>query len=57
MDKPGRSVEELLSDIVAWGDRIQRFTWGKTVEEFLADEVLQLAVAKCIETVGEASGA
>lgn len=56
MDKPGRSVDELLADIVAWGERIERFTRGKTPDEFLADDILQLAVTKCIEIVGEASG-
>ena len=56
MDKPGRSIEDLLADVIVWGERIGRFTSGKTVDEFLADETLQLAVSKCIEAIGEASG-
>ena len=56
MDKPGRSIDELLADIIAWGERIGRFTSGKTPDQFVADDILQLAVSKCIEAFGEASG-
>jgi uncharacterized protein with HEPN domain len=56
MDKPGRSVDELLSHIIQWGERIERFIAGKAAEDFLADEILQTAVSKCIEAVGEACG-
>lgn len=56
MDKPGRSIDELLADIIVWGERIGRFTSGKTLDDFLANEILQLAVSKCIEAIGEASG-
>jgi uncharacterized protein with HEPN domain len=56
MDKVGRSTDELLVDVIVWGERIGRFTSGKTVDEFLANEILQLAVSKCIEAIGEASG-
>ena len=53
MEKVGRSTDELLA---VWGDRIGRFTDGKSVDEFLGNEILQLAVSKCIEAIGEASG-
>jgi uncharacterized protein with HEPN domain len=55
MDKPGRSIEDLLADLVSWGDRIERIARDKSLEDFLADEVLQLALSKCVETIGEAS--
>lgn len=55
MDKPGRSIPDLLSDLVSWGGRTERIVRGRTLDDFLADEVLQLAVSKCIETIGEAS--
>jgi len=56
MEKVGRSTGELLADIIAWGERIDRFITDKSLEEFLANEVLQLAISKCIEAIGEASG-
>ena len=56
MDKVGRSTDELLADIIASGGRIGRFANGKTSDEFLANEILQLAISKCIEAIGEACG-
>jgi uncharacterized protein with HEPN domain len=56
MDKPGRSIDELLADIIVWGQRIGRFTSGMTIDQFLSNEILQLAVSKCIEAIGEPSG-
>ena len=55
MDKPGRSIRDLLADLVSWGERMERIVRDKSLDEFLADEVLQLALAKCVETIGEAS--
>jgi uncharacterized protein with HEPN domain len=55
MQKHGRSIAELLSDIVTWGERIERFVGGKSLDDFLTDEIRQLAVAKCVEIIGEAS--
>lgn len=54
-DKPGRSIAELLADLVSWGTRTERILRDRTLDAFLADEVLQLAVSKCVETMGEAS--
>jgi uncharacterized protein with HEPN domain len=54
MDKSGRSIDGLLADIVLWGERIDRYLADKTREDFGADEILQLAVTKCIEVIGEA---
>ena len=51
-----RSLSELLTDIVGWGRKLERFTRGVSFQEFVADEVLQLACIKCIEVVGEAAG-
>jgi uncharacterized protein with HEPN domain len=55
MDKPGRSIRELSTDLVSWGERMERIVQGKSLEGFLADETLQLALSKCVETIGEAS--
>ena len=55
MDKPGRSIQDLLGDLVSWGERIERIVRGKSLEDFLVDEVFQLAVSKCVETIGEVS--
>jgi uncharacterized protein with HEPN domain len=55
MDKAGRSIRDLLTDLVSWGERMERIVRDKSLEEFLADEVLQLALSKCVETIGEAS--
>jgi len=47
---------ELCSDIVEWGERIPVLIAGKTMDEFAADELTYLAVWKCVEVLGEASG-
>jgi uncharacterized protein with HEPN domain len=51
-----RSTATLLADIILWGERIARFVGGVSKEEFSRDEMCQLAVSKCIEVIGEASG-
>jgi len=51
-----RSTKELLADIVLWGERVGRFMEGVTKEQFARDDMRQLAVSKCIEVIGEASG-
>src|SRR5262245_38677259 len=53
IDKPGRSIRDLLTDLVSWSERMERIVRGKSLEEFL--EVLQLALSKCVDTIGEAS--
>ena len=56
MAKSGRSIDELLEDIVLWGERTNRLIAGISYEQFIESELHQLAIAKCIEAIGEASG-
>jgi uncharacterized protein with HEPN domain len=56
MNKAGRTVPDLLEHILQWADRIDRLTEGLSQEKFLGSELHQLAVSKCIEAIGEASG-
>jgi uncharacterized protein with HEPN domain len=51
-----RSEHEWLGDIIAWGERLQRHIAGVDRAGFLGSEVIQDAVCKCIEAVGEAAG-
>lgn len=51
-----RSEGEWLGDIIAWGERLQRHVSGIDRPTFLASEVIQDAVCRCIEAVGEAAG-
>jgi len=50
------TADELLSDIIAWGDRLAAHVADMTRERFLADPRTQDAVARCIEVIGEAAG-
>ena len=50
-----RTPEELLGDIVRWGERLAAHTAGMTADEFLRDARTQDAVCKCLEVLGEAS--
>jgi len=52
----GRTVEAWLRDIVTYGDRLARHLDGVTRSDFLSNEVIQDAVAKCVEAIGEAAG-
>jgi len=51
-----RAAALLLDDIVEWADRLVRHLDGVTREAFAADALIQDAVTRCIEVVGEASG-
>lgn len=51
-----RSEHEWLGDIIAWGERLQRHIAGVDRAGFLGSEVIQDAVCKCVEAVGEAAG-
>ena len=51
-----RSEREWLGDIVSWGERMRRHVDGVDRAKFLGDEMIQDAVAKCIEALGEAAG-
>ena len=51
-----RSEREWLSDIVAWGERLQGHLAGIGREAFFANPLIQDAVSKCVEAIGEAAG-
>jgi uncharacterized protein with HEPN domain len=51
-----RAEREWLGDIVAWGERLQRHIADVDRATFFANEVIQDAVCRCIEAVGEAAG-
>ena len=51
-----RPVEAWLRDIVRYGERLARHLNGASRREFLANETMQDAVAKCVEAIGEAAG-
>jgi uncharacterized protein with HEPN domain len=51
-----RSESEWLSDIIAWGERLQAQLAGIDREAFLANSLIQDAVSKCVEAIGEAAG-
>jgi uncharacterized protein with HEPN domain len=55
-DQPDSRFLELLSDIVLWGERVPALLGGMTFEQFEEDHRTHLAVWKCLEVVGEASG-
>lgn len=49
-------IEELLGNIVEWGNRIARYVAGMDLEGFRSDQKTQDAVIRCLEVMGEASG-
>lgn len=51
-----RAEREWLTDIIAWGERLQRHLSGVDRDHFFGSETLQDAATKCIEAVGEAAG-
>lgn len=51
-----RSERDWLSDIVSWGERLQGHLAGIDRETFFADKLIQDAVSKCVEAMGEAAG-
>lgn len=44
-----------LTHIIEAIERVERFSAGKTLEDFRDDELTYFAVVKCIEIIGEAS--
>ena len=56
MGSEGRSVEKLLGNIAEWGEKAARFVDGISEDEFMADELRQAALSKCVEVIGEAAG-
>jgi uncharacterized protein with HEPN domain len=53
--KRGQSVSEFLQDIVSWGERIEDYARGLSLESFRADLKTQDAVIRCLEVIGEAA--
>lgn len=51
-----RSRDEYLGDIVAWGDRVSSYVDGLDYPAFVASTLIQDAVIRCLEIMGEASG-
>jgi uncharacterized protein with HEPN domain len=56
MGKVGRPKEDLLLATLEWGERLKRVCGGVSYDDFLKSEILQLAVSKCIEGIGEIAG-
>jgi len=51
----GRDYLDFLQDILAMMDKIESFTAGKTLEEFLEDDMTHFAVIRAMEVMGEAA--
>jgi hypothetical protein len=51
-----RTALDWLSDIVEWGNRLDKHLAGVNWESFLNSPLLQDATSKCAEAVGEAAG-
>ena len=49
-------LREFCQHIVEWGERIPFYVGGMTYEEFAENELTHIAVWKCVEVLGEASG-
>jgi uncharacterized protein with HEPN domain len=50
-----RGIDDWLADIAHWGDRLAHHIDGLAREEFMADQKVQDAAAKCAEAIGEAA--
>jgi uncharacterized protein with HEPN domain len=51
-----RSERDWLTDIICWGERLHHHIAGIDREAFFMDALLQDAVSKCVEAIGEAAG-
>jgi uncharacterized protein with HEPN domain len=51
-----RSESEWLSDIISWGERLEQHLAGIDRDFFFEKVLIQDAVSKCIEAIGEAAG-
>jgi uncharacterized protein with HEPN domain len=51
-----RAAQAWLDDIIFWGERLAGHLDGIDRKEFFANELLQDAVSKCAEVIGEACG-
>lgn len=56
MAEKGRSLPQLLENIVVWAERLARFVEGVSEDAFGNDELRQAGASKCIEAIGEAAG-
>ena len=50
-----RSVADWLSDVIAWGDRLESHIARMKYEDFLEDTKTQDAASKCAEAIGMAA--
>ena len=50
-----RSLRDWLTDIVEWGGAVERHIAGMEADALCRDEMRLHAVAKCVESIGEAS--
>lgn len=53
--RPEDSDPARIWDIVHWGRRLERMLDGVSHDQYKHDEVLQVAVERCIEVIGEAA--
>jgi len=51
-----REALKYLYDILAAAEKVQRFVAGKSEDDYLTDELLQSAVERQFEIIGEAMG-
>ncbi len=56
MPDDSRSIPDLLAGIIRWCEVVVEIRSAVTRNDFLVDQVRQLALAKAIENVGEAAG-
>lgn len=49
-------IDDLLGDIIKWGERVNSYISGHTFEAFLANIEKQDATIRCLEVMGEAAG-
>ena len=54
-DRSARAVWQWLEDIITWGDRMAGYLSNVSQEEFRNRPLLQDAVVRCLECIGEAS--
>lgn len=55
MRNESRRVAEWLSDIVRWGEKLERYLRGMSIGEFVGNEMAVDAASKCVEVIGEAA--
>ena len=53
--RPDSDDAAYVADMLRYAEEVVGMTRGKTVEQFLADRVLQLAVERAVEVIGEAA--